>query len=106
MNYSASCRAFCRFSLQMSPQMLNPANQNVLRGKSELSINEGSLILTTSSGSSYISRSRGGARGPCPIPLKISHKKMATKGGRIDFMFLAYLVAGSDTELVLIREGG
>ena len=24
-----------------------------------------------------------------PDPVKISHKKMATKGGRIDFMFLA-----------------
>ena len=30
-----------------------------------------------------------GGHGPPPGPVKIGHKKMATKGGRIDFMFLA-----------------
>ena len=31
---------------------------------------------------------RGHGRAPLPGPVKISHKKMATKGSRIDFMFL------------------
>ena len=32
----------------------------------------------------------GGARGPYPTPpVKIRHKKMATEGRRIDFMFLS-----------------
>ena len=44
-----------------------------------------------------------GPRGPCPPPgpVKISHKKMAAEGGRIDFMFLGppppYPAAGSAT---------
>ena len=36
-----------------------------------------------------------------PRPVKISHKKMAAEGGRIDFMFLGpplYPAAGSATE--------
>ena len=39
---------------------------------------------------------------PPPDPVKISHKKMATKGGRIDFMFLgpSYQAAGSATEVI------
>ena len=32
---------------------------------------------------------RGGHAPPPRRPVKISHKKMVTKGGRIDFMFLA-----------------
>ena len=39
-------------------------------------------------------------RGPWPPgPVEISHKKMATEGGRIDFMFLGlpYPAAGSAT---------
>ena len=34
---------------------------------------------------------KGGPRGPWPPPghVKIGHKKMATEGGRIDFMFLS-----------------
>ena len=48
-----------------------------------------------------ISSGSRGARGSCPPrPVKISHKKMATKGGCIDFMFLAaplYPAAGSAT---------
>ena len=41
----------------------------------------------------------GGAEGamPPPGPVKIGHKKMATEGGRIDFMFLAPPAAGSAT---------
>ena len=41
-----------------------------------------------------------GARGHgCPAPVKISYKKMAAKGGRIDFMFLgpSYPSIGSAT---------
>ena len=43
------------------------------------------------------SREAKGAMAPGPI--KISHKKMAAKGGHIDFMFLGppYLTAGSAT---------
>ena len=42
----------------------------------------------------------GAEGGYAPQPVKISHKKTATKGGRIDFMFLApfYSAAGSATE--------
>ena len=40
-----------------------------------------------------------GAMAP-PGPVKIGHKKMATEGGRIDFMFLGppYPAAGSATD--------
>ena len=31
---------------------------------------------------------------PPPGPVKISHKKMATEGGRIDFMFLGPRLPG------------
>ena len=47
---------------------------------------------------------QGGAKGAMsPSPVQISHKKMATKGGHIDFMFLGppYLAAGSDAGLHL-----
>ena len=48
------------------------------------------------------SGSGGGAEGAMapPGPVKIGHKKMATEGGRIDFMFLGpppYPAAGSAT---------
>ena len=45
----------------------------------------------------------GGARGHRPLdPVKLSHKKMATEDGRIDFMFLAppHPAAGSATGVV------
>ena len=50
----------------------------------------------------------GGAEGVMPPgPVKISHKKMATKGSRIDFMFLAPPIqaAGSatDTRWIFVR---
>ena len=53
-------------------------------------------ILQISSGS----RGAEWGHAPPPGPVKIGHKKMATKGGRIDFMFLApppYPAAGSAT---------
>ena len=43
---------------------------------------------------SYVSSGSGGGRGghaPPPVTVNISHKKMATEGSRIDFMFLAPL---------------
>ena len=46
----------------------------------------------------------GGPRGHPPSPVKKSHKKMATEGSRIDFVFLApspYPTAGSPTESTL-----
>ena len=44
----------------------------------------------------------GGRRGHSPGPVKISHKKIAAKGGCIDFMFLTppYPATGSVTDVV------
>ena len=76
-----------------------------------------SVVSSGSGGGGHGSRSRpvkigpvadpGGAEGAMapPGPVKIGHKKMATEGGRIDFMFLGppppYPAAGSATEALM-----
>ena len=63
-----------------------------------------SLVFCEKTGKKTVSAvadPRGGAEEamPPPSPVQISHKKMAAKGGHIDFMFLGpppYPAAGSD----------
>ena len=45
-------------------------------------------MITCSSKVVPIADPGGGARGPCPAGIVKINKKMATKGGHIDFMFL------------------
>ena len=64
-------------------------------------LNQWKLCLSSSG-------SRGGASGPWPPPGPVNtcHKKMATKDGHIDFMFLdpfSYLATGSATAKIHIQ---
>ena len=82
------------------------ASQHQIQSVNEITQTTGDSKITTIK-SGKLSHSSvadpGGARGACPPgPVKISHKKMAAKGTRIDFMFLAppppdYLAARSAT---------